>query len=603
MKKYIHYCWFGDKPFPKMGEKCLKSWKKYLPDFEIIKWSEENIDLEECPFIKGAYENKKWAFMADYARAKALKEYGGIYFDTDMEVTKDISHLFEHATFLGIEDSGAVAVGAWYESEPNSILSTKLLEKYRSFASFEPDKLSELAVPKLLSAILEEYGVVYGSSKIQVLEHDICIYPREYFYPYSYNRDNNIFTDNTCMVHYYDASWVPFKERMEMQMVRKLGKRNTIKALVLYRKTKHYVRQTGKVVLFPLVLYKRQKRKNARIDEAYLNNKQTTIDLIQSVTQNQKDYIVFYNKDWMGVSNATKELFENLVTCTELFRKQDVKQVGNAIIESGVSQVIFSSFAEGWKSLVLYLHKQNPELVIKTFWHGNHSQILDIYGWRRNQEMIDLHRKGIIKVFGTCKQSIMDFYKEQGIKACFITNKVDTKIKKAETKKGPTTVGLYAATCYDWRKNTFAQIAAISLLDNVVLDLVPLNSEVKDFAESLNITLTGLDKPLPREELMKRMAQNDVNLYVTFSECAPMLPLESLEVGVPCITGNNHHYFKGKEIESYLVVDNEESPVAIKDKIQKCLKNKDKIIELYQKEIKKQNKKESQKNVKQFLEM
>ena len=137
----------------------------------------------------------------------------------------------------------------------------------------------------------------------------------------------------------------------------------------------------------------------------------------------------------------------------------------------------------------------------------------------------------------------------------------------------------------------------------MVLDLVPLNSEVKDFAESLNIPLTGLDKPLPREDLMKRMAQNDVNLYVTFSECAPMLPLESLEVGVPCITGNNHHYFKGKEIESYLVVENEESPVAIKEQIEKCLKHKDKVIELYQKEIKKQNKKESQKNVKQFLEM
>ena len=76
MKKYIHYCWFGDKPLPKLAKKCIESWKKYLPDYEIIKWSEDNVDLEECPFIKGAYENKKWAFVADYARTKALNEMG-----------------------------------------------------------------------------------------------------------------------------------------------------------------------------------------------------------------------------------------------------------------------------------------------------------------------------------------------------------------------------------------------------------------------------------------------------------------------------------------------------------------------------------------------
>ena len=104
MKKYIHYCWFGGKPLPKLAKKCIKSWKKYLPDYEIIRWSEENVDLEECPFIKEAYENKKWAFVADYARTKAIYEYGGIYFDTDMEVVKNIDELLntgnDHAAYV-----------------------------------------------------------------------------------------------------------------------------------------------------------------------------------------------------------------------------------------------------------------------------------------------------------------------------------------------------------------------------------------------------------------------------------------------------------------------------------------------------------------------
>ena len=127
MEKIIHYCWFGGKPLPKLAKKCLKSWKKYLPDYKIMKWSEENVDLDECPFIRQAYDAKKYAFVADYVRTKALKEYGGIYFDTDMEVTKDISNLLNDNTFLGVEDTGYVAVGVWFESDKNAYLPTELL--------------------------------------------------------------------------------------------------------------------------------------------------------------------------------------------------------------------------------------------------------------------------------------------------------------------------------------------------------------------------------------------------------------------------------------------------------------------------------------------
>ena len=95
MKKYIHYCWFGDKPLPKLAKKCIESWKKYLPDYELKEWNESNSNVEECPFIKEAYENKKWAFVADYVRTKAMYEYGGIYFDTDMEIIKPIDELLD----------------------------------------------------------------------------------------------------------------------------------------------------------------------------------------------------------------------------------------------------------------------------------------------------------------------------------------------------------------------------------------------------------------------------------------------------------------------------------------------------------------------------
>ena len=111
MKKVIHYCWFGGKPLPKMAKKCIKSWKKYLPDYEIKQWNENNFDVNINNFVKGAYEKKKWAFVSDCARAYALLNEGGIYFDTDMELKKDISFLLDKDFFIGREDSGYIAAG------------------------------------------------------------------------------------------------------------------------------------------------------------------------------------------------------------------------------------------------------------------------------------------------------------------------------------------------------------------------------------------------------------------------------------------------------------------------------------------------------------
>ena len=103
MSKIIHYCWFGDKPLPSLAKKCIKSWKKYLPGYEIMCWSEKNFDVNSTKFSKEAYENKYWAFVSDVARIYALKEYGGIYMDTDMMISKDVSNILESEFFVGWE--------------------------------------------------------------------------------------------------------------------------------------------------------------------------------------------------------------------------------------------------------------------------------------------------------------------------------------------------------------------------------------------------------------------------------------------------------------------------------------------------------------------
>lgn len=603
MEKIIHYCWFGDKPLPKLAKDCIKSWKKFLPDYKIMKWSEQNVDLEECPFIKGAYETKKWAFVADYVRVKALNEYGGIYFDTDMKVIKDISDLLEDQTFLGLEDSGYANASVWYEKEKNSYLTTELLKVYRKIEKFEPDKVTEFAIPKLLSKILDEHGLRKGIREKQILNGNISIYPRDYFYPYSFHRDDDIFTENTRMIHYFDASWLPRRQKLEMKMVRTFGKRGTDFIFDTYRKTKLIIVKLLKIPLFPIVIYRHRKKKMIFVTEQYLERLDNTI---KSIRQNKdKDYIIFYNSTWFGVGSSTKELFENLVDCGEIFRKKDIKAIGNAILESNINQIIYSASVIGWAELTNYLKRKKKDIKVKVFWHGSHSQILDYYGWARNMEIIKLHRKGYIDAIGTCKKSLMEFYKSQGFNAYFITNKVTLLPNKDEInkpeKRDKKVIGIYAAKCDDWRKNMYSQMAAIKLIDNAVIDMVPLNEQAKSFAKQYGIEMTGLEKSIPREELMKRIATNDVNLYVTFSECAPMLPLESMELGVPCITGNNHHYFKNTELEKYVVVNNENDIEEIKDKIITCMENKDKIIELY-KTFSKKNLEESKKEVKEFLE-
>lgn len=597
MKKYIHYCWFGGKPLPKLAKKCIKSWKKYLPDYEIIEWNESNVNLEECPFIKEAYEHKKWAFVADYVRTKVIYEKGGIYFDTDMMITKNIDFLLNNETFLGIEDSMMVNAAVWGTSKPKTYFSKRMLDFYKKQEHFDNDNMYSISIPRIITKILDEFGFDPTNNEIQVLNKNIYIYPREYFYPLSYNFKDNKFSDDTCMIHYFDATWIPKNEQIETKLIRRFGKKPTQLALSTYRFIKRNIKRLLKICLFPVVLYRRYKRK---ISNKYLTNLNNAINDINKI---ESDYLVMHNPEWLGVTSATIELFDWRVRCGELLRKKDINRIAKAIIDSKVNQVVFSAMCIGWKELAITLKKQNPKTKIKVFWHGSHSQVSEPYGWARNIEIIELHKEGIIDVFATCKESILTFYRNEGYKTAFIRNNVilPEKINGAPPKN-EIRIGIYAAKSDDWRKNLFTQLAAASLIPNAVVDMVPLNTEAKKFANSLGLKLRGLDNPIPRNELLARMSNNSINLYVTFSECAPMLPVESFEVGIPCISGNNHHYFKNTDLEKYIIVNNEESSIEIANQITNCLENKEKIIKLY-KTWKKENNTLSKKSVKDFLKM
>lgn len=591
MKKYIHYCWFGEKPLPKLAKKCLKSWKKYFPDYEIIKWSEENVDLNECDFIKDAYKKKKYAFVADYVRVKALYEYGGIYFDTDMEVIKPMDEYLKSTTFLGVEDSGFIAAGIWYEKNSNGYLSQKLLEYYKSLKSL-PLELYDISIPKLLTNYMKALGFKSGENNIQKLKKDIIIYPRDYFYPLSYKRDNNLFTKNTCAVHYYDASWVPEWEKNEIRLIRFFGEKNAKRILKLLR----FVNRIRKRILRP---YARYKEKKNILKKNEINYNKT----INQLTNLNNKYVAFYNFNWYGVGNATKDLFESSVGLPESITKDKVKEICKILKSKNVELVIFSGFCYNWSLIVNELN-QDDSVKIKVLWHGSNAMHLEKYDFDMFNYIFDLLKRNIIFSIGFVKKSMYEMYKKLGYNVEFVMNNVNIDKSKylCEKKENNKSlqIGLYASG-NRWVKNFYNQLSAISLIEDATVDVVPLSDTCIQFGKLLKINIIGSNN-VSREELLTRMGKNDINLYVTFVECAPLIPLESLELGVPCLTSGNHHYWENEELEKYLVINKNDNPVEIAKSINYVFENKDEILRLYNIWKKKYNK-ECIINNKKFIEV
>ena len=202
--KVIHYCWFGGNPLPDLAKQCIASWKKYLPDYEIKEWNEGNFDLNCCNYVKEAYESKKWAFVSDYARFWILYNYGGLYFDTDVEVIKDMSDIIARGAFMGCEAVDKCAPGLGLGANPGLGLYQEILEFYNHI-HFTTDSDRIPTVVDYTTSILEKHGWM-GTNEISEVE-GITIYPPEYFCPYSFITGKLNITNHSVSIHHYAATW------------------------------------------------------------------------------------------------------------------------------------------------------------------------------------------------------------------------------------------------------------------------------------------------------------------------------------------------------------------------------------------------------------
>ena len=205
--KTIHYCWFGGNEKSKLIQKCIKSWGKYCPDYEIIEWNEKNFDINCCDYVKEAYEAKKWAFVTDYVRIWALNTYGGVYLDTDVELTKSLDKFLSHRAFTGFERKD-LPFTAVYGSEANHPLCATIISHYTDRHFLLPDGRFDLTTNtvSVTNLMIQKYNLDLDN-KTQVLSDGLAVYSNDYFCPKSFT-DNRVYkTKNTHAIHWFNASW------------------------------------------------------------------------------------------------------------------------------------------------------------------------------------------------------------------------------------------------------------------------------------------------------------------------------------------------------------------------------------------------------------
>ncbi len=213
--KKINYCWFGRNPLPESARKCIASWRKYLPDYEIIEWNEDNFDVNSIPYTVQAYEAKKYAFVSDYARFKILYEQGGLYFDTDVEVVRPMDDIVARGPFMGFEINpgekrrfGAVNPGLGIGAIAGMKLYREIIDYYNNLHFIESDGTYNVtdAVVNITTRELIKAGLKDHCGMQTVA--GINIYPSEYFNPFDDITGRLNKTENTCTIHWYSKTWM-----------------------------------------------------------------------------------------------------------------------------------------------------------------------------------------------------------------------------------------------------------------------------------------------------------------------------------------------------------------------------------------------------------
>lgn len=218
--KIIHYCWFGRGEKPKLAQKCIASWKKFCPDYEIIEWNEDNFDVNRNGYTRICYEQKKYAFLSDYARLLVVAEHGGIYFDTDVELLRCPDEYLKYDAFFGFENDDFINTGLGFGAIANHPTIVAMLRPYLKMELDEKDGFHPIGCPALNTQVLVSLGLETNGQRQNVAGAEIL--PSEYMNPYDDPTGRMYQTQNTMSIHWYSKSALGKQQIIRSKLARPL---------------------------------------------------------------------------------------------------------------------------------------------------------------------------------------------------------------------------------------------------------------------------------------------------------------------------------------------------------------------------------------------
>ena len=229
--KKIHYCWFGRNPKPKLAEKCIASWRRFCPDYEIIEWNEDNFDVNRNGYTRMCISQKKYAFLSDYVRLLVVAEQGGVYFDTDVELIKPIDELLEHQAFYCFETPEYVASGLGFGSVAQGETIKAMLAEYDDLLD---GRSGVVGCPRLNTSALTKLGLRQDGTTQQVA--DALVLSSDYMNPFDPATGVARKTKITVSVHWYSAACLNPWRRLRTRMMRPLHRIFGVDAFKRFRK-------------------------------------------------------------------------------------------------------------------------------------------------------------------------------------------------------------------------------------------------------------------------------------------------------------------------------------------------------------------------------
>lgn len=230
INKIIHYCWFGGKQKPRSVRKCMETWKRHLPDYQLMEWNEDNFDINALPYVQAAYTHKKYAFVSDYVRLYALYNFGGIYFDTDIEVLKSFDDLLDAPAFIGYESPNCLGTAVIAAEKGNPVIK-EFLDFYVDHVFDENDKTAN---SHIISRMLSEKGVNLNNQFLNFRD-ELYLYPLDYFIVKTYYDFQIHLSENSYSIHHCAATWLPWSLRIKWNLLSRVGSRGQKLYFFLHR--------------------------------------------------------------------------------------------------------------------------------------------------------------------------------------------------------------------------------------------------------------------------------------------------------------------------------------------------------------------------------